>query len=989
MRIHSVEAAGFGPFRARQTIDLDRYAADGLFLITGRTGTGKSSILDAVCFALYGKTPRSEDGERRLRSDHAELGEPTEVALEFSIDAVRWRIVRSPEYERPKQRGEGTTTEAARVEMSEWVDDAWVGRAARAVDVGTLVDEVVGLSAQQFLQVILLAQGRFAHFLLAKNDERQRLLRTLFGTRRFEDYEGALDARRRDAEARVGSRRQALEAALEQAAGDVERALGGPAGEADEPIERLGAAVDAARSAHEAALAREADARSARETAERARDAVRAMRDHQVRRDAARAVVAELDASADRESGLRAELEAARRAEAVRGPADAARVAVDAESEAAGAESRARDAWSASRSDDDPADAAPPAELDAYVAEAQRRTGAWEELRDRETRLAARDDALSSLRDELAGLEGRAARVAEQRAALPERIDQARQALAQAAARAAHRERVEEHIAALDQQFRALQDAARRSAAYAAASASAAEAVSARRSAEEAVDHLHARRLLGIAGELAASLEPGAACAVCGSLEHPAPAAPSDDAVTPEAIDDAEARRAAAAAAADAASTARQAAEVALREAEARAGGRTEVEVEGDLIAARDELADAQSAAAEKAALERQLGEHERAQRRLADEADAVTAERAALAARIAADEQQLAADRRAVDAARGPFGSVAERIGSTRRLASRAAALAEAVREYERAAATAAGARADLADALGAAGFGDDVAARDALRGDDARGRIERELSERGARRLAAEAELAGLPPELPADPVDTAPAEAAVAGARAAVDAAVEDRTASGRAADALAEAWTRAETVRAEIAEAAGRAQLVTRLADTVAGRPPNAQRMNLETFVLAAELEEIVEAANVRLAEVSDGRYTLRHTDALARRGAASGLGIEVVDAFTGRARPPHSLSGGETFLASLALALGLAEVVTGRAGGVRLDTLFVDEGFGSLDADTLESAMRTLDALRQGGRTVGVISHVEAMREQIPAQLRVRRVREGWSVVDQD
>jgi exonuclease SbcC len=162
-----------------------------------------------------------------------------------------------------------------------------------------------------------------------------------------------------------------------------------------------------------------------------------------------------------------------------------------------------------------------------------------------------------------------------------------------------------------------------------------------------------------------------------------------------------------------------------------------------------------------------------------------------------------------------------------------------------------------------------------------------------------------------------------------------------------------------------------------------------KMDLETFVLAAELEEIVTAANVRLADMSSGRYRLQHTDARAARGAASGLGLEVMDAYTGQARPAQSLSGGETFLASLALALGLAEVVTARAGGIRLDTLFVDEGFGSLDEETLDLAMRTLDELRQGGRTVGVISHVAAMKEQLPAQLAVEATPEGPSVITQD
>jgi exonuclease SbcC len=158
------------------------------------------------------------------------------------------------------------------------------------------------------------------------------------------------------------------------------------------------------------------------------------------------------------------------------------------------------------------------------------------------------------------------------------------------------------------------------------------------------------------------------------------------------------------------------------------------------------------------------------------------------------------------------------------------------------------------------------------------------------------------------------------------------------------------------------------------------------MTLETFVLAAELEEIVAAANLRLSDMSDGRYRLRHTDARAARGAASGLGVEIRDAHTGRARPTQSLSGGETFLASLALALGLAEVVTGRAGGIRLDTLFIDEGFGSLDPETLDVAMRTLDELRQGGRTIGLISHVETMKDQVPAQLHVEASAQGPSVI---
>ena len=203
MKLHRLELTGFGPFRERQSVDFDAFDDDGLFLISGRTGAGKSSILDGVSFALYGSVPRYDGGDRRLRSDHSFLTDPTEVRLEFTVGGTRWRVTRAPEYERPAKRGGGLTLEPARAELEEWVDGAWVGRAAKQREVGLALDEVLGLSAQQFQQVILLAQNKFSRFLLAPNAERQQLLRTLFGTRRFEAYKEALEERRRDAQKRL------------------------------------------------------------------------------------------------------------------------------------------------------------------------------------------------------------------------------------------------------------------------------------------------------------------------------------------------------------------------------------------------------------------------------------------------------------------------------------------------------------------------------------------------------------------------------------------------------------------------------------------------------------------------------------------------------------------------------------------------------------------------------------------------------------------
>ena len=154
------------------------------------------------------------------------------------------------------------------------------------------------------------------------------------------------------------------------------------------------------------------------------------------------------------------------------------------------------------------------------------------------------------------------------------------------------------------------------------------------------------------------------------------------------------------------------------------------------------------------------------------------------------------------------------------------------------------------------------------------------------------------------------------------------------------------------------------------------------MRLQSFVLAARLEQVAEVASRRLQDMSGGRYTFRHSDAQGRHGARGGLGLDVLDEYTGCLRATKTLSGGESFMASLALALGLADVVTAETGGVQIDTLFVDEGFGTLDAQALDAVMTVLDELRRGGRTVGVISHLEELRTRIPTRIEVIAGRHG-------
>ncbi|MCK2035780.1 SMC family ATPase [Microbacterium sp. SSW1-49] len=994
MRLHRLEVEGFGPFRARQSVDFDAFADDGIFLIAGRTGAGKSSILDAVCFGLYGGVPRYDGGEKRLRSDHCEPDDPSEVVVEFSTPAGRFRVTRSPEYLRPAKRGGGLTKQAAAVALDEWTDAGWIGRAARAVDVGNELGEILQLSKEQFLQVILLAQNRFSEFLLANSKDRQALLRRLFGTQRFEDVQARFDERRRAAEQALGARVATVTARLEEAERLVDEAeLWG------EPSEESAAADAAPRggASTEDRLAdlRRAQARaeyrserraSEREDAERrsaeADTALAAAREEQrdqAERDRARAALARLDAEEPFIAQARAELADARAAESIRGVLTAAERAETALAGAGELAQRAQAAWDAFDIEAD--------DLEEWAAERTRATGAWERALELERHAEKLSDDLQAAETAVAVIGARLDEREAERAALPA---QTTELIAQRDDARRRADRAADLHVALDQaQARAAAvlevgrlDAEQIAAEQALASASAAHAT-----AQTTLAQLRKRRLDGFAGELASVLADGDPCPVCGSHEHPAPAAHADP-VTADDVAAAERARDDAAARERAASQKASELRAELAVATARADGRSRSQAEAEVATVTAEHADSVAAAEESRALDARL-------RELAERAEGLEQDRAAdLAALATAREQQAVLTQRRADAqaliaeARGDAPTVAERLAEAAAQVAAARALAGALAERRRREAAVEETRAEQEAALASSPFADAAAVHQALRSAAALEALDVRITAHAVQREKERAILFELELRtLPEEPIDLSPAEAASTTARAVWSRAVDEAARASGIVERLGGLVDSAAAEHAMTAAQTAEFDVLRGLADTIAGRGANTHKMTLETFVLAAELEEIVEAANRRLGDMSTGRYQLQHSDALAARGAASGLGIVVFDAFTGQTRPAQSLSGGETFLSSLALALGLAEVVTARAGGIRLDTLFIDEGFGSLDGDTLDIAMRTLDELRQGGRTVGVISHVEAMQEQIPAQLTVRATPEGPSVVE--
>ncbi|MFF7997150.1 AAA family ATPase [Streptomyces sp. NPDC007917] len=1133
MRLHRLTMTAFGPFATTQDVDFDELSSAGLFLLHGPTGAGKTSVLDAVCYGLYGQVPGARQGSGlSLRSDHADPHTPTEVVLELTVGGRRLEITRSPEQPRPKKRGTGTTREKAQSRLREYLPGAgeWKALSRSHQEIGEEISQLLGMSKEQFCQVVLLPQGDFARFLRADEMARGKLLGKLFDTGRFAAVEERLAELRRAAEKQVvggDERLLALAHRMSQAVGptlDVHQLpdlTPGRPGLADAVLEWAAIARTTARERQDIALAAvqaaETAHQAARRTADAARDRARLQRRHaearrradelerrraeydltRARLEQARAADAvvpalELHAAAERdhtaataaehtararlaaEPGL--ELQGTRPAD---GPAPADITLPGPRPEAPGAEqptpAAERAAGAALGADSGQRSAPPPDALaegpttdprgprapraldeqggagsgrggfgvpeqgfrrrgdvpgpagdgraqevngarGAAAADAERpAAGQWGVAGLAGVDAAGLAAEERRLREELGSLgaarraERRAGEVAAEVAGLDrqaradeEAIEEAGQWLAGwEAVRQAHTRRVEaaQEAATLAEQLagqlapaRQRLEAARRRDLLAGQATEAEQRLLRSReeaaAAHEAWLDLKDRRLRGIAAELAAGLSAGEPCAVCGATEHPRPARPGAGHVDRTAEEAALAAYRQAEAGREEAERRLQSLREALAGAEAAAGGGTADELDRAAADLETALAEARGAGADGHAAREALAQaEEEHDRRLAQrqEAERRAAARASRREALLRERAGLLAE---LERARGGAGTVAERAARLERHAGLLARAAAAAREAEAAARRLEEAGARLVDAARRAGFEEpNAAARAVLPAADQRGlrhRLEQWQTESAA--VAAELadpQVAAAAREPLADP--TAAEAAAEAATRALREGSARDAAARTRCQE-LDRLSAQAVADARRLAPLREEHDRLARLATLAAGTSgENERRMRLEAYVLAARLEQVAAAASARLRHMSGGRYALVHSDARTGGRGRSGLGLHVIDAWTGSERDTATLSGGETFFVSLSLALGLADVVTDEAGGTRLDTLFIDEGFGSLDEQTLDEVLDVLDSLRERDRTVGIVSHVADLRQRIPVRLEVVKGRDGSAV----
>ena len=1040
MRPIKLTMTAFGPYAREAEVDFTRFGEKGLFLITGDTGAGKTTIFDGITYALFGEASGSVREPDSLRSGFASPDLETSVTLTFRCRGSVYTVTRSPRYDRPKARGEGMTTHPAAAELR--LPDGSVLTAIKAVN--EKIYEIVGLTAQQFSQVAMIAQGDFQKLLLADSKDRQKIFSTLFSTGNFGRFTDRL--RTLESAARAEKENLSREILLTRARAEIPAAVleeeaVGKLRETPYEWEAMEAALQKAVDLDAAAEERLSGNLKENETRRAGLlTAIQSGREVNARLAELSRVQQELTLQQVRAAEMRGaeeELRLSALAETVRPKADACTAAVRQkracdEAVAAGEKQLADTSAALAAAKNDlaleeknlPQQEKLTGELRLLTEsrpQYEKVSAAETACKQKKADTESKEKALSSARNALDGEKARLTNLRATEASLrdvPRKLSENEAAVEKAS-------ELQKRIAQMQAAYKTYRETARD---LGQRQAVAKADLKRWQDAQDALKTVRTAFYAHQAGFLAETLREGEPCPVCGSKEHPAPARVPADAPTEEQMKKAEvAEKEAGARSAQSSKLSGETAARAetmgknLRQLLSQAFGVTDPEADIAAVLKEQEETCAARLAALKAQGDRlrekaekltevtagiETGEarvtdltgkletaraaHEEAKTALSSAEAELRQLReglpcptlAELESLITRKQQTLARLQTALDAARKKsarlseaLSAVSARLEAGRKSAERAEeGLSEAMEGYRA--------------AMEAAGFADKDAYLAARMEPEAREAKQKELDGWKQQLLRLREQAATLEKTLEgrerADlgSLQTALSEAEAAGAK---------------LRDAQKTVYRRRENNASVLAslresqpaftDAAARHATLQRLYQTAAGNLPGKRRLSFETYVQAAYFDEVIREANRRLQVMSSGQYKLLRAE--EKEGAAqTGLSLNVLDFYTGKVRSVKTLSGGETFMASLSLALGMADVIARSSGGIQLETMFIDEGFGSLDSDSLDLALRILSDLSGGQQLVGIISHVSELAARIDRKLLVKKSTAGSRIVEE-
>ncbi len=963
MRIKTLEIQGFGPYLNKQSVDFTRYEADGLFIIVGETGAGKSSLLDAITFALYGNTPRWKDtaatkDNQTYRSHFAKDTDPSKVTLTFEVNGQEYRITRSPKYVTSIGKSVLDTAQLEKLHEGSTAETI----AIKAKNVADHVFSLIKLSSDEFLQVILLAQGRFDNFLQATSTERMDLLSKIFNTGRFRTLEERIDQLKKDVEQDLNQQRLGYRATLNALQTQLNESDPEPGDELkwiEELTTKYKTLLEKSQTQVDSAKRKQEEAGAAKKTAE-AQEAL-----GKIQSD-----LKELQSQSKNIEALRKKLELADSASRIIATFEARNeVKQRVSTQVTEFEKYQREL---AKSELDPKKKGVDDSLLLLKGE-------LEQLISTEKQIPSWEETIKSLKASITVLEGNFSdyssevKDASKRILVLEKLEtefeQAKEKVVNnlpLIQKAEEIEELSEEISDLKSSVPKLE-----------------EKVSKAKSDLEVAAESEKMNLASI---LATSLTKGEACVVCGSKEHPKPHKATSQNTKSK---DTEQLRAA----------------LVTSESNLQTTRKSIATLDAKLTKLKVALKDVSISTVKKetTAAEKivdgwpKLSKELKALRdlvkpdsKLNQEIASITAKLPDSRSRLKTTEENLAAAKKAISKQLAGFKTIADRkkkitddlelLKLFRGIETKLAAAESSLKANEKA----------LETLLVKEKFPSELAFTKAIIQTREYRSIEKTVQDHGSRLIEIQGLLSqDIYKSLPVVKVNLATASANFAEADSAFQASMQNLADLKARYNAIDSAEKQLNSFASKMKTLSSKFIVHERLLNTVRGKSPNNLNMPLETFVLAAELEAILEAANYHLGKLSKGQYSFQHTEkSIQKANTKAGLGIEVMDSHTSIARDAHSLSGGETFLASISLALGLAEVVTGRAGGISIDTLFIDEGFGSLSSEFLDLVIETLDSLRVGGRTIGVISHGETMKERIASQLQVFKDPGGTSKIMQ-